>query len=43
ETKEEYEFLKNLGCDMVQGYLFSKPVSDEGLSELFASGKLIKN
>ncbi|MCR5202908.1 MAG: bifunctional diguanylate cyclase/phosphodiesterase [Lachnospiraceae bacterium] len=25
ETKEQYEFLKSLGCDMIQGYLFSRP------------------
>lgn len=25
ETKEQLELLKNLGCDEVQGYLFSKP------------------
>ena len=27
ETKEEYEILKSLDCDYVQGYLFDKPLS----------------
>lgn len=27
ETKEEFEYLKDAGCHIVQGYLFSKPVS----------------
>ncbi|MFQ3248335.1 MAG: diguanylate cyclase (GGDEF)-like protein/PAS domain S-box-containing protein [Glaciecola sp.] len=27
ETKEQYACLKNLGCDFVQGYYFSRPVS----------------
>jgi EAL domain-containing protein (putative c-di-GMP-specific phosphodiesterase class I)/GGDEF domain-containing protein len=26
ETPEQYEFLKNLGCDQIQGFLFSKPL-----------------
>ncbi|MCR5155968.1 MAG: GGDEF domain-containing phosphodiesterase [Butyrivibrio sp.] len=25
ETKEQYEFLKNIGCEKLQGYLFGKP------------------
>lgn len=27
ETKEQYEYLKAQGCDKVQGYYFSKPLS----------------
>ena len=27
ETTEQLEFLKSLGCDQVQGYLLSKPLS----------------
>ena len=34
ETQEEYEFLKEAGCDLVQGYLFSKPVEREELDRL---------
>ena len=26
ETKEQFEFLRDCGCDMIQGYYFSKPV-----------------
>ena len=26
ENKEQYELLKGLGCDAIQGYYFSKPV-----------------
>ncbi len=26
ETISQVEFLKQIGCDMVQGYLFSKPM-----------------
>ncbi|MGN0140942.1 MAG: PTS sugar transporter subunit IIC/EAL domain-containing protein [Roseburia sp.] len=29
ETEEEYNLLKNMGCDWYQGYLFSKPISLE--------------
>lgn len=26
ETKEQQEFLQNIGCNEVQGYLYSKPL-----------------
>lgn len=29
ETKEQYEFLKGLGCDVIQGYYFSRPLDEE--------------
>ncbi len=29
ENKEQYELLKGLGCDAIQGYYFSKPVPAE--------------
>ena len=29
DTKELYEFLKQLGCNAYQGYLFSKPLPQE--------------
>ena len=29
ETKEHYDFLKDVGCTYAQGYLFSKPVPED--------------
>ena len=29
ETGEQMELLKNLGCDIIQGYYFSKPLPPE--------------
>lgn len=29
ETKQQADFLKNLGCDFMQGYYFSKPIPQE--------------
>ena len=26
ETKEQQQFLQTIGCDMIQGYIFSKPL-----------------
>ena len=29
ETKEQVHFLKKVGCDIIQGYYFSKPIPIE--------------
>ena len=29
ENRRNFEVLKNLGCDIIQGYLFSRPLSAE--------------
>ena len=41
ETKEQMEFLKKIGCQRLQGYLFSKPISYEELNKLISEGKLV--
>lgn len=38
ENSEQFNFLKQAGCDEIQGYLFSRPVSVDQFSEL-----LVKN
>ena len=38
ETVEQAEFLKRHGCDIVQGYLFCKPVSPQEIGELMTAG-----
>lgn len=35
ETEEQAEFLKKIGCDMVQGYLYSRPISVEMFEKMF--------
>jgi len=37
ETSEQLEMLKNLGCEIAQGYLFSKPFDADQISELLES------
>ena len=34
ETKKQYQLLKTAGCDIIQGYYFSKPVSAKEFGEL---------
>lgn len=36
ETKEEFDLLRRLGCDLVQGYLFAKPMTTKDC-DLFLS------
>jgi len=38
EKQGQYEILKNLGCDLFQGYYFSPPVSEYVFVERFLSG-----
>lgn len=40
ETSKQLEFLKNIGCDMIQGYYYSKPIpADEFTDKLVKSVK----
>lgn len=34
ETEEQLEFLEKQGCDLVQGYLFYKPLKEDELTEI---------
>jgi diguanylate cyclase (GGDEF)-like protein len=37
ETDEQYQQLKKLGCEYGQGYLFSRPVNNDGVIHLLAN------
>jgi diguanylate cyclase len=43
ETLSEYEFLKQHGCEEVQGYLFSPPVPSAKFRELMNKSYLLSN
>jgi EAL domain-containing protein (putative c-di-GMP-specific phosphodiesterase class I) len=34
ETSEQLEFVRNLGCDAVQGYVYSRPVHPDRVDSL---------
>ena len=36
ETEEQYQQLRMLGCEYGQGYLFSRPVNNDGVAHLLA-------
>lgn len=40
ETREQADFLKEIGCERLQGYLFGKPVSRVSISEAFRTKTL---
>ena len=35
ENKEQYDLLKQAGCDLIQGYYFSKPVPADEFVQFF--------
>ncbi|MCR5144330.1 MAG: EAL domain-containing protein [Lachnospiraceae bacterium] len=37
ETKDQFEMMRNLGCDLYQGYYFSKPIPVEEFEEKYLS------
>ncbi|SFU86610.1 putative bifunctional diguanylate cyclase/phosphodiesterase [Pseudoduganella namucuonensis] len=39
ETAEQMSFLRDLGCDQLQGYLFSQPVPAEDFERMLREGK----
>lgn len=41
ESAEQLKALKKLGCETVQGYLFSKPITGAELQQLLCSGNII--
>ena len=43
ETTEQVDFLRSIGCEYIQGYLYSQPLPEEQFYELLQAGKLDKN
>lgn len=39
ETREQLGFLRSLGCEEMQGFLFSPPVPAEKFAEMVSAGK----
>lgn len=39
ETQEQFEILKQFGCDVVQGYFFSRPVTSDEIVDIYESFK----
>ena len=41
ETQEQSDFLKEIECDLAQGYLFSKPIPREELEKILNTTKVL--
>jgi EAL domain-containing protein (putative c-di-GMP-specific phosphodiesterase class I) len=39
ETAEQLEVLKNMGCDQIQGYLFSRPLPAEEFLAFYSNSQ----
>lgn len=38
ETVNQYDFIKNIGCDCIQGYYLSKPLDEKGIERILLEG-----
>ena len=36
ETKKQVDFIRNLECDMIQGYYYSKPIEKTEMEKYFS-------
>ena len=41
ETKQQVEFLRQVDCDLVQGYYYSRPVSLDSFSQMLADDEFV--
>jgi EAL domain-containing protein (putative c-di-GMP-specific phosphodiesterase class I) len=41
ETEEQSQLLREMGCDEMQGYLFSRPVAPERITEMLVNKEKI--
>ncbi len=39
ETKEQMEFVRTIGCDIIQGYYYSKPITKEDFEKYFEENR----
>lgn len=43
ETAEQLDFIRKIGCNVMQGYFFSRPLPEDKLKALLKEGKNLKN
>lgn len=41
EEEQQYKYLHAVGCDVIQGYLFNKPLAPEEMANMLASGATV--
>ena len=41
ETSEQFEFLRNIGCELIQGYLIGKPAPGSEVEQRVLGGELV--
>ena len=41
ESESQLRYLRDIGCEEIQGYLFSRPVPPEALAEMLGQGKTL--
>jgi diguanylate cyclase (GGDEF)-like protein len=42
ETQDELQLVRDLGCSLIQGYIFGKPMPDEEARELASKGAIVR-
>lgn len=41
ETEAQLSFLREQGCELIQGYYFSRPLPEEAFAALLAAGTIV--
>jgi len=40
ETEEQFSMIRDMGCDIIQGFFFSRPLSAEGMEDFLREGMI---
>lgn len=42
ETLEQLDYLRDMGCDQIQGYIFSRPLPEDEMADLITAGTVFE-
>ncbi|MBF0291402.1 MAG: EAL domain-containing protein [Nitrospinae bacterium] len=42
ETQDQLAYLRDMGCDQIQGYIFSRPLPEDEMADLITAGRVFE-